>query len=183
MESRGVIHLSVRSLDAELSGSPKAAVAVPSNKVTSGRAFATVRSSSYPTPFSCLQSLFYAPSRRHAAAGRESGDVLSQPETEEVVEPKAGSGGAPPGLPGQAVGAHRETCLPSANLAHLSPPWLAWLTSLQLPQTWAWLHLCIFFFSLKCSSLFLNRNWWKLLLFLFFLSMNWSDDNRVSSKL
>ena len=140
------------SQDPQRAFAAKAVVAVPSNKITSGRAFATVRSSSCPTLFSCLQSLFYAPSHRHAAAGRESGDVLSQLEPEELIQPKAGSGGLSPGLPGQAVGGHRDTCLPSANLTHLSPPWLAWLTSPQLPQTWTWLHFCIFF-SLKCSSL------------------------------
>lgn len=126
----------------------EAVVAVPSKEIASGGAFATVRSSSRPTPFPCVQSLFYAPSRRHAAAGREAGDVLSQLEPEELIQPKAGSGGVSPGLPGQAVGGHRETCLPSANLTHLSPPWLAWLTSPQLPQTWAWLHLCVFSFFL-----------------------------------
>lgn len=90
------------------------------------------------TYFSCLHSLSCAPSCRHAAAGRESGDALSQLEPEQVIQPKAGSGRV-----SQAVGGHQETYLPSANLTHLSPPWLTCLTSLQLPQTWTWLHICI----------------------------------------
>lgn len=65
----------------------------------------------------------------------------------------------------------------------LHPGWPGWPPCSYRKLGLGSISVFYFFFSLKCSSLFLNRNWWKLLLFLFFLSMNWSDDNRVSSKL
>lgn len=178
-ESRGVIHPSVTSLHVEQSGSQRAFAAravVTGNSHSKSLCCGTILQLALTFSLSSVSvpCIFC----RRAAAGRGTGDAPSHLEPEQFIQPKAGSGGLR-----QWEDTRKTVC-----------PLLTWPTFLHLGWP-AWppcsYHkfglgsISIFnFFSLKCNIfLFWNGDWWKPLLFLFFLSMNWSDDNRVSTKL
>lgn len=179
-ESRGVTHLSVLDLDVEQSGSQKAfaARAVVTDKSKSLCCGTTLQLAH--TFFVSSVSVWCAFMQTCSCWQSQEMPCLSWSQSSSSSQRQAGWTRVP-GLP---VGGHQETCVPSAN----------WPTFLHLG--WPARPPCSYhkfglgyipvfiFFSLKCSVFcFLNGYWWKPLVFLVFLSMNWSDDNRVSSKL